>query len=493
MQQENAKSTESKQCWRLTFSIPAFHFPRDIIAAIYRSLFASISLPRVVLVLRCYFTSSGCFTSGVIALLIILSLQVHFLLKTLWRLSEFSQIVFATAFCCFVQCQLLFRSSSRLPLRTNFLSSWVLSLALFGGQTDNFCVGRTFEQKLTMAAFCGRSCCNDMAFAGHTRAPADRLPPRPRHRAVSHRLPALGTAGPAPASPLPPGNLIDRREIDMREEVGQGAYGSVCLALYRGRRVACKTFHAGSSQRSYERELRAVYKQLDHRNLVAMLGATASHVSGEGACIVMAFGGCQNLMDYVANPHAKWQLRHALFGTAQVMEGLAYLHSRGLLHLDLKPANCILCPRESVVRLCDFGFIHDVARDPWDSGRVRGSPAFTAPELHCKALPDFTSDLFSLAVTMWCMESRELPYSGLSMDNQTLIRATIEEAMRPLVPRFRAGACRNRFRALYTELWAADPAMRPTLSQAMLTVGNLMLEKKCDQRRVSFDRALCQC
>ena len=40
--------------------------------------------------------------------------------------------------------------------------------------------------------------------------------------------------------------------------------------------------------------------------------------------------------------------------TLQILQGLAYLHSRKTIHRDIKPSN-ILLTREGVVRLCDFG------------------------------------------------------------------------------------------------------------------------------------------
>ena len=45
---------------------------------------------------------------------------------------------------------------------------------------------------------------------------------------------------------------------------------------------------------------------------------------------------------------------HALFFPIQILQGLAYLHSRKTIHRDIKPSN-ILLTREGVVRLCDFG------------------------------------------------------------------------------------------------------------------------------------------
>ena len=82
----------------------------------------------------------------------------------------------------------------------------------------------------------------------------------------------------------------------------------------------------------------------------------------------------------------------------QLLEVLAYVHLRGILHLDLKPANVLRCGEASEPRyvLVDFGL-----------GRRGEGPAsggtqfFAAPERLMGVPPDPRSDLFSLGALLW--------------------------------------------------------------------------------------------
>lgn len=41
--------------------------------------------------------------------------------------------------------------------------------------------------------------------------------------------------------------------------------------------------------------------------------------------------------------------------TYQVLRSLAYIHSVGICHRDIKPQNLLLDPSTGIVKLCDFG------------------------------------------------------------------------------------------------------------------------------------------
>ena len=164
-------------------------------------------------------------------------------------------------------------------------------------------------------------------------------------------------------------------------------------------------------------------------------------------------------------------LDHSLFFSSQIMEGLKYLHSKNILHLDLKPANCLLCPEEGVIRLCDFGSIH-ILGEAWNSHGSPGTAPFRAPELFHSATPNTWSDIYSLAVTMWCFDTRQFPYPGLPYE--MIVYGTLRNNLRPPVPSTDHSPFTDRFRAIYTACWASDPDERPTLSKVIARVDDIM-------------------
>ncbi len=78
----------------------------------------------------------------------------------------------------------------------------------------------------------------------------------------------------------------------------------------------------------------------------------------------------------------------------QVLEVLAFVHLRGVLHLDLKPANIVMTENGEVA-LLDFGLA--VRRGRRGEG---GTPFFASPEVLLGSTPDPRSDLFSLGAVL---------------------------------------------------------------------------------------------
>lgn len=115
--------------------------------------------------------------------------------------------------------------------------------------------------------------------------------------------------------------------------------------------------------------------------------------------------------------------KRALELLEQVSEALDMLHERGLVHLDLKPANVLVTSRESLtehVYLADFGLTRRGATGHRTSnGDFLGSPTYAAPE-HLRGEPvDGRTDLYALACMLFACLTGRPPFSG---DVQTVIQ-----------------------------------------------------------------------
>ncbi len=98
----------------------------------------------------------------------------------------------------------------------------------------------------------------------------------------------------------------------------------------------------------------------------------------------------------------------------QLADALAYAHSQGILHRDVKPAN-VLLEVDGTPRLTDFGLAIDLeASSLTVMGEVLGSPRYMSPEqaFRCEKPLDARTDVYSLGVTLYEMLTLRLPYQG---------------------------------------------------------------------------------
>lgn len=67
--------------------------------------------------------------------------------------------------------------------------------------------------------------------------------------------------------------------------------------------------------------------------------------------------------------------------TYQILRGLAYIHSAGVCHRDVKPGNVLVDPLTHQVQICDFGLSKVLVRGTGANGFCVGTPGYIAPEL----------------------------------------------------------------------------------------------------------------
>lgn len=110
-----------------------------------------------------------------------------------------------------------------------------------------------------------------------------------------------------------------------------------------------------------------------------------------GPAIVMEYVDGTTLEEYLERSLSRRE-RHALLH--DILDGVDYLHHRGVLHNDIKPEN-IIVNANGAARIIDFGL--SVSDDSAYKGVVGGSPGFTAPEiLRGEGPSGAASDIYSL-------------------------------------------------------------------------------------------------
>jgi serine/threonine protein kinase len=146
-----------------------------------------------------------------------------------------------------------------------------------------------------------------------------------------------------------------------------------------------------------------------------------------------------------------------------ILETLAAVHDRGLLHRDLKPGNIFLT--QHGVKLLDFGLARSAEPDQGATtaitreGLVLGSPRYMAPEQIRGAQLDHRTDLFAAAVIVHEMLTGEPAFRGSSPIE--VAHAIAYEEPAPLPP----DAAPPAFQRALRQALEKDPARRPQSAQ----------------------------
>lgn len=86
---------------------------------------------------------------------------------------------------------------------------------------------------------------------------------------------------------------------------------------------------------------------------------------------------------------------------SQLVVGLQHIHARGILHIDLKPANILLDENDDI-RICDFGLSRGFSVFADNTDRMDGTEIFLPPESHIGSqIFTYSRDIFSLGVIFY--------------------------------------------------------------------------------------------
>ena len=145
-----------------------------------------------------------------------------------------------------------------------------------------------------------------------------------------------------------------------------------------------------------------------------------------GPGIIMEYVDGRTLSEFLkANP--PMQLRRRVFG--QLLEAVAYLHRKSIIHNDLKPENILITHSDNTVRLVDFGLSDDDAH--YLSKTPGCTPEYASPELLAHSAPlDARSDIYSLGLLMRDIFGGKYRYiSGRALRKDAAKRYTNVEQM----------------------------------------------------------------
>ncbi|XP_077522305.1 serine/threonine-protein kinase PAK mbt isoform X1 [Amblyomma americanum] len=198
-----------------------------------------------------------------------------------------------------------------------------------------------------------------------------------------------------------------RDNLENFVKIGEGSTGIVCIATEKpsGRQVAVKKMDLRKQQR---RELLfnevVIMRDYHHPNIVEMHD---SFLVGDELWVVMEFLEGGALTDIVT--HARMDEEQIATVCKQCLKALAFLHSQGVIHRDIK-SDSILLASDGRVKLSDFGFCAQVSVELPKRKSLVGTPYWMAPEVISRLPYGPEVDIWSLGIMCIEMVDGEPPF-----------------------------------------------------------------------------------
>jgi serine/threonine protein kinase len=234
-------------------------------------------------------------------------------------------------------------------------------------------------------------------------------------------------APPATPSDNGDGDLARIGRYDLIEKIGRGGMGVV----YRGkdtvigRPVAVKMLISDidvsdETRQRFFREARSA-GQLAHRNIITIYDFGEE---GGRAYIVMELLTGESLTNLLARG-VKLPLEQQVEIMMRVSEGLAFAHSRGIVHRDVKPAN-LFVTTDGQVKILDFGVARIASSKLTRSGLLVGTPDYMSPEQVMGMVVDQRSDVFSAVAVFYQLLTGRKPFAAKRLPD-VLNRVRLEQ------------------------------------------------------------------
>ena len=248
-------------------------------------------------------------------------------------------------------------------------------------------------------------------------------------------------------------------------EVGRGSYARALKAFDRLtlKEVVIKVIDVqsmSSKQRSDAMNEIAVLKQLRHPFIIRHID---SFSNGFDLCLVLEFadGG-----DMAARIQGK-RREHDYFSEAQILRwftqillGLAFIHSKNIMHRDIKPQNIFLTRNGESALIGDFGVCRVMESKQHLAETIIGTPYYMAPELYQHRPYSIKSDIWALGCLLYEMSALTVPFEAKDVHS---LSVRVCRGSNPAFP----ARYSNSLRSLFNSMLQRDYHARPTADQLL--------------------------
>jgi len=267
---------------------------------------------------------------------------------------------------------------------------------------------------------------------------------------------------------------IPQRDLECVEVIAQGTFGPVWKGIWQSKggriKVAIKKVYAGFLKQSDLHELcNDINAMVDlHHPFICPVYGLSVTPDGKELWIVRRFVGGGNLSHLLhAHSAPPWRTRLALARCAAA--AVDFLHTRDppIYHRDLKSVSFLVEPPTTLLLT---GLALSRVKEEFIGSLRWRAPEALRGEFHGQA----KSDIFSLGMVFFEIASGEFPFS--EERNEPTVFKMIERGERPFMPKH----CPKGFKDIIEWCWDQNPERRPTSSQLVTMLDNLIEQFEID-------------
>jgi serine/threonine protein kinase len=206
-------------------------------------------------------------------------------------------------------------------------------------------------------------------------------------------------------------NKISLNSLGLGKKIGQGGFSEIYESEWLGIPVAVKIIFDPNITEALLEEFNNEIEKLfilRHPYIIQLYGICDK----QKLAVVTELATKGSLFDYLhKNPKTKNNLSLDFKNkmAKQLISTMAYIHSRGYVHRDLKTQN-ILLDQNLDMKMCDFGLTKLKSELNTGSGQFAGTPCYMAPELFERKFYDDKVDVFAFGTVLWEIYTQKVPY-----------------------------------------------------------------------------------
>ncbi|ELU04274.1 hypothetical protein CAPTEDRAFT_105698 [Capitella teleta] len=233
---------------------------------------------------------------------------------------------------------------------------------------------------------------------------------------------ALMPVTPQPSSESPPqsqcrlslDDISQLYQIFPDDVLGSGQFGTVYGGKHRkeSREVAIKVIDKLRFPTKQEAQLKNEVSILQNLHHPGVVNLEKMFETPERIFVVMEKLKGDMLEMILSSPKGRLTERVTKFLISQILVALKHLHSKHIVHCDLKPENVLLSSETPFpqVKLCDFGFARIIGEKSFRRSVV-GTPAYLAPEVLKSKGYNRSLDMWSVGVIVYVSLSGTFPFN----------------------------------------------------------------------------------